>query len=117
MILLGRHAQHVDDVGRIQHRGRARLLHLLHQRLHHRLGAVPDRHRREVREPEVEDARREREELAVGHHIAQRLQREQDAPRARPRETAAAATSLSVWRGALSLNERITCRPRANDCT
>ena len=29
----------------------------------------------------------------------------------------AAATSLSVWRGALALKERITSSPRAKDCT
>ena len=28
-----------------------------------------------------------------------------------------AATADSVWRGAWASNERITCRPRANDCT
>ena len=116
--LVRRHAHHVDDVGGVQHRGRARLLHLLHQRFHHRLGAVPDRHRREVGKAQVEDARRQREELAVALHIAQRLQREQDAARAGAREAAwRPPPRCSVWRGALALKERITCSPRAKDCT
>src|SRR2546425_504078 len=34
--LVRRHAQHVDDVAAFEHRGRARLLHIGDQRLHHR---------------------------------------------------------------------------------
>ncbi len=79
--LVGGHAQHVDDVQAIEHGGRGRFAHLLHQVFHQRLGQVPQRQRRQVGKAQVEDARREAKELAVTFHITQRLQREQDAAR------------------------------------
>jgi hypothetical protein len=96
----------------------ARLAHLLHQVFHHRLGQVPERHGRQVGKAQVEDARRQAKQLAVTFHIAQRLQREQDAPRAGAGQAGVRGhLAQRLLPGALALNERITSSPRANDCT
>ncbi len=83
-----RHAQHVDDLGAVEHGDRAAFMHRLRERLHDRLGQVPERHRGQVGEAEIEDLGREPELAAIGLHIAQPHQREQDTPRAGPREAA-----------------------------
>ncbi|CAM2137905.1 hypothetical protein PT2222_100021 [Paraburkholderia tropica] len=80
------HAQHVDDFGAVEHRRRAAFVDRGREFFHDRLGQIPERHRREVREAEVENLGREPEQPAFGLDVAERLQREQDAARARARE-------------------------------
>lgn len=84
--LVRRHAQHVDDLGAIEHGGRTAFVDARGQLFHHGLREIPERHRRQIGEAEFENLRREPEQPAVGLDVAERLQREQDAARARARE-------------------------------
>ena len=55
----------------------------LHQFFHHRLGEVPERHRGEIGETQVENLGREPEQAPFEADVAQAHQREQDAAGAR----------------------------------
>ena len=87
---LGRHPGHVDDLVAVEHGHRDRLVHLLGERLHRRLGDLADAERRQVGVAEVEHLRRELELAPVGAHVAERREGEQQPASGRPRQAGAA---------------------------
>ena len=70
----------VDHVGEVERGRRAGLAGLLDELLHQRLGDLPEVQRGQVGPAQVQDARREGEEAAVGADVAELLEREQDPP-------------------------------------
>ena len=73
--------------GQVQRGRRARLVGLLDQLPHERLGDLPEVQRRQVAEPQREHPRGQRERAAVRPHEAQVLEGEQDPPRGGAGET------------------------------
>lgn len=57
-------------------------MHLLDEIFHYRFGQIPEGHRRQIGEAEVENLRRQLKETPVGLDIPERLQRQKDAARA-----------------------------------
>ena len=90
MIRLVGHAADVDDLVAVEHRHRARLAHLGGEPLEVRLGDLGQAQARQVRVAELEHARGERELLAVGAHVAEVGEREQEAARGGAGEAGAA---------------------------
>ncbi len=86
----GGDAADVDDVVAVEHGHRARFADLGGEPLEVRLGDLGQAQAREVRVAELEDARGQRELLAVGADVAEVGQREQEAARGGAREAGAA---------------------------
>jgi hypothetical protein len=97
----GGDARHVDDVGEVQRGRGARLAGLLDEVLHKRLRDLPEVQRGQVRPPEREHARGQREPPAVGPDVAEALEREQDAARRRAGRSGEARDLAQRGRGVL----------------
>jgi hypothetical protein len=113
--LVRRHAQHIHNLGAVEHGRRAAFVHLRGQFLHDRLGEIPERHRRQIREAEVQNFRRETEQAPFGFDITERLQGQQDAARAGAREAGRGGDVGERLFGALRVeraNHRAAARER-----
>ena len=80
------HPRDIDDVLAGQHRGRAGLLELRGERPHRRFGVGPERRALQPGSHQGQEPRRQLEAASVERRIAFRLEREQQAPGARPRQ-------------------------------